>query len=86
MLPDVFEDIARELKTLQKRVERLERRDQTFIITTDSFELLSTTRALLVPRMTTAQRDLLAAVNGMIIYNTTTTQVEAFEAGAWGAL
>lgn len=84
MLPD--EDVARQLRVLQKKVEKMESRDQSFIINADSFELLATTRALLVPRMTTAQRNALAAVNGMILYNTTTNQVEAFEAGAWGAL
>ena len=43
----------------------------------------STTGALIVPRMTTAQRDLLSPVNGMIIYNTTTNQFNFYEAGAW---
>ena len=48
-------------------------------------ELSSTTAALLVSRMTTTQRNALTASNGMIIYNTTTTQLEAYENGAWGA-
>lgn len=46
-------------------------------------ELSSTTGALLISRMTTAQRDALTAVNGMIIYNTTTSKFQAYEAGAW---
>lgn len=46
-------------------------------------ELLSTTGALLLTRMTTTQRDALSAVNGMIIYNTTTTRLEARENGSW---
>ncbi len=46
-------------------------------------ELRSTTGALLLPRMTTTQRNALTAVNGMIIYNTTTNVVEAYENGAW---
>ncbi len=46
-------------------------------------ELRSTTGALLLPRMTTTQRNALTAVNGMIIYNTTTNGVEAYENGAW---
>jgi hypothetical protein len=33
--------------------------------------------------MTTAQRDAMTAVDGMMIYNTTTAVVEAREAGAW---
>ncbi len=55
--------------------------------TSEILALTSTTAALLVPRMTTAQRNAIAAiVNGMIIYNTTTTQFEGYQAGAWGAL
>lgn len=48
-------------------------------------ELQSTTGALLLPRMTTVQRNALAAVDGMGIYNTTTTQFEKRQAGAWVA-
>jgi len=43
----------------------------------------STTGALIVPRMTTAQRAALIAVNGMIIYNLTTNQFNFYENGAW---
>ena len=39
--------------------------------------------ALIVPRMTTTQRDGLTAVNGMIIYNTSTNQFNFYENGAW---
>jgi hypothetical protein len=46
-------------------------------------DLSSTTGALLLPRMTTTQRDALTAVNGMIIYNTTTNTTEARQDGAW---
>jgi len=46
-------------------------------------ELKSTNGALLLPRMTTMQRDALTAVNGMVIYNTTTKKVEFQEDGAW---
>jgi hypothetical protein len=49
-------------------------------------EVQSTTKAFLAPRMTSTQRDALTAVNGMIIYNSTTTQFEGREAGAWVAL
>lgn len=48
-------------------------------------DITSTTGSLLIPRMTTAQRNALAAVNGMGIYNTTTNQFEKYEAGAWVA-
>ena len=48
-----------------------------------ALEVQSTTQAFLLPRMTTAQRDAMTAVDGMMIYNTTTAVVEAREAGAW---
>lgn len=48
-----------------------------------ALDVSSTTGALIVPRMTTVQRDALTAVNGMIIYNTTTDQFNFREAGAW---
>lgn len=46
-------------------------------------DLTSTIGALLVPRMTTAQRDALTAANGMIIYNTTTATMQGYINGAW---
>lgn len=47
-------------------------------------EFTSTTGALIVPRMTTTQRDALgAAANGAVIYNTTTNKMNFRENGAW---
>lgn len=37
----------------------------------------------ILPRITTAERNALSAVDGMIIYNTTTNAVEARENGTW---
>jgi hypothetical protein len=48
-----------------------------------ALDVSSTTGAFIVPRMTTTQRNALAAVNGMIIYNTTTNQFNFYENGAW---
>src|SRR3989344_3344609 len=46
-------------------------------------DVVSTTGAFIVPRMTTVQRDALTAVNGMIVYNTTGNQFNFYENGAW---
>jgi hypothetical protein len=48
-----------------------------------ALDVSSTTGAFIVPRMTTTQRNALSAVNGMIIYNTTTNQFNFYENGAW---
>ena len=49
-------------------------------------ELSSTTGALLLPRMTTAQRDALTGVNGMMIYNSSLNKSQSYENGAWASL
>jgi hypothetical protein len=48
-----------------------------------ALDVVSTTGAFIVPRMTTSQRDALTAVNGMIIYNSSTNQFNFYENGAW---
>ena len=48
-----------------------------------ALDVNSTTGALIVPRMTTTERNALTPVNGMIIYNTTTDQFNFYENGAW---
>ena len=51
--------------------------------TSAKLDISSTTGALLIPRMTTTQRNALTATDGMIIYNTTTTAFNFYEDGAW---
>jgi len=51
--------------------------------TSAKVDITSTTGALLVSRMTTTQRDALTAVDGMIIYNSTTAAFNFREGGAW---
>lgn len=43
-----------------------------------------TTTAVQLPTMTTAQRDALTPVNGMVVYNTTTGTIQQYVSGAWG--
>ena len=49
----------------------------TVTFTTDGDEFFT------LPSLTTAERDSLSAVEGMIIYNETTSQVNSYEGGAW---
>lgn len=50
-------------------------------------ELQSTTKAFLLPRMTTAQRDAIVnPQNGMMIYNTSTGFCEARRTGTWASI
>lgn len=46
-------------------------------------ELIATTGALLLPRLTTTQQNALTAVNGMLIYNTSTNKFRGYAGGAW---
>jgi hypothetical protein len=46
-------------------------------------ELKSTTKAVLLSRLTTAERDALTGVDGMILYNSTTNKVQARSSGSW---
>src|SRR5205823_13752692 len=51
-------------------------------------DLVSTTKGLLVPRMTAAQEALLCSgtpPEGLITYNTTTHTLDAYNGTAWGA-
>jgi len=51
--------------------------------TSAALEIDSTTGALLVPRMTTTQRDNLTAIDGMIVYDTNLNAFHFYEDGAW---
>jgi len=54
--------------------------------TTAALEIANTDGALRVPRMTTAQRNVITPVNGDILYNSTTNKFEGYEAGGWANL
>jgi hypothetical protein len=54
--------------------------------TSAKLDLTSTTGALLLTRMTTAQKNALTAVNGMVLYDLTTNKFQGYENGAWANL
>lgn len=56
------------------------------LTSTAIFELVSTTRGFLPPRMTTTERDAISSpAQGLIIFNTTTTNVEGYNGTTWQA-
>lgn len=53
--------------------------------TTAALDIASNSKGLLIPRLTTSERDLIAApATGLIIYNTTTKDIEFFNGTSWG--
>ncbi len=48
-----------------------------------AFEVKSTTKAMVLPRMTTTERNALTAIAGMMIFNTTTSALEVYDGGTW---
>lgn len=46
----------------------------------------STTGGLLLPRMTTAQRDAMTAYSGLVVYNTNTNQINYYNGSTWVAV
>jgi len=58
----------------------------TFPDASAALDITSTTGSLLLPRMSSAERDALTAVNGMLIYNVTTNKFQGYENGAWANL
>ena len=57
--------------------------DDTVSNASVAIEVKSTTKSILLSRMTTAERDALTAVNGMILYNATTNKFQGYENGTW---
>jgi len=52
-----------------------------------ALEIVSTTQGLLLPRMTTGQRNAISSpTNGLVIYNSTLNKVQARANGAWVSL
>lgn len=51
-----------------------------------ALEVQSTTQTLVLPTMTTTQRDAMTALNGMLIYNSTTSTIQGRAGGVWASL
>lgn len=51
-----------------------------------ALEIQSTLGSLLIPRMTTAQRNALNVVNGFMIYNTSTNTFDIYQSGSWSSI
>lgn len=49
-------------------------------------ETTTITSSFTLPSLTTAERDALTAVNGMLIYNTSLNKLQGYEGGAWANL
>ena len=48
-----------------------------------SVTVTGTAGAVTLPTLTTTQRNALSAANGMLVYNSTTSKIEAYAGGAW---
>jgi len=48
-----------------------------------AFEIKSTTKAFVASRMSSTERNALAAINGMVIYNTTSNHLQVYTNGNW---
>lgn len=55
----------------------------TDTVTNSSVGIEIDSKAFLLARLTTTERDALTAVNGMMIYNVTVDKVQAYAAGSW---
>lgn len=57
--------------------------DDTVTNSSVALEIKSTTKAFVASRMSSAERDALTAIDGMVLYNSTTNKLQVRASGAW---
>lgn len=73
-------------KTARENAEELTVGDDTLDDSAIA-EFTSTTKGLLIPRMTTTQRDAISSpATGLLIYNTSTNKLNFYSGSAWEAV
>lgn len=60
--------------------------DDTVTNSSVALEIKSTTKALVLPRMTTTERNALTAIAGMLIFNTSLSSFEGYDGSTWVSL
>ena len=77
------DNIARRDETTQGQQNAANFFGQTALVGAADIDTLAIGSTLRVANMTTTERNALTALPGMIIYNTTTNKLQAFESSSW---
>lgn len=77
------ENVPRRDETTQGQQNAANFFGQTALLGAADIEILAIGSTLRVANLTTTERNALTAANGMVIYNTTTNKMQAYENGAW---
>ena len=77
------DNIVRRDETTQGQQNAANFFGQTALVGAADIDTLAIGSTLRVANMTTTERNALTALPGMIIYNTTTNKLQAFESSSW---
>jgi hypothetical protein len=77
------DNVARRDETTQGQQNAANFFGQTALLGAADIDTLAIGSTLRVANMTTTERNALTALTGMIIYNTTTNKLQAFESSSW---
>tara|TARA_R100000808_G_scaffold7522_1_gene22041 strand:+ start:12820 stop:13065 length:246 start_codon:yes stop_codon:yes gene_type:complete len=78
--------IARRDETVQGQSNAANFFGQTALLGAADVETLAIGSTIRVANLTSTERDAVTAANGMMIYNTTTNKMQAYENGSWANL